>query len=88
MKKKVTKPEAPTRLMYVGPTVMGGLAQNAVYEGMPAVVETIKETCPLVSNLFIPIEKYPEASEQIRAGKGAYYSAWKAVNAYKVKNNA
>lgn len=86
---KTVKPEAPTKLIYVGPTVLGGLTQNAVYEGgIPAAVETIKETCPLVANLFIPIEKYPEASLQIRSGKGAYYSAWKAVNAYKAKNNA
>ena len=88
MKKKNEKYEAPTKLMYVGPTVVGGLIQNAVYEGMPAVVATIKETCPLVSNLFVPIEKYPEASNQIMTGSGAYYSAWKAVTAFKVEHNA
>lgn len=78
----------PTVLMYVGPTVVGGLIQNAVYEGTPAIVEKIKETCPLVTNLFVPIAKYPDASEQIRKRAGAYYSAFRAVSAYKAENNA
>jgi hypothetical protein len=88
MKKNVEKEKAPTRLMYVGPTVLGGLTQNTMYEGIPSVVGTIKEKCPLVVNLFIPIEKYPEAYEQIHRRAGAYYSAWKAVVAYKADNHA
>ena len=89
MKKKPTKkPAAPERLMYIGPTLLGGLTQNAVYEGTPAVVEDIKKSCPLITNLFVPIEKYPAAEEQIRKGVGRFFTAWKSVDAYKAKHNA
>lgn len=87
-KKPTKKPVAPERLMYIGPTLLGGLTQNAVYEGAPAAVENIKEACPLIMNLFIPIEKYPEAEKQIREGTGRFFTAWKSVDAYKAKNNA
>ena len=39
-------------------------------------------------NLFVPIGKYPKATEQIRTGKGNFYAAWKSVEAYKAKHNA
>jgi len=79
---------APERLMYVGPSLLGGLTQNTVYEGLPAIVDEIRKDCPLLINLFVPIGKYPTATEQIRSGKGNFYAAWKSVEAYKAKHNA
>ena len=87
-KKTRGKALAAERLMYVGPTLLGGLTQNTVYEGIPAVVNDILKDCPLLINLFVPIAKYPKAAEQIRTGKGNFYSAWKSVEAYKAKHNA
>ena len=69
---------APERLMYVGPSLLGGLTQNTVYEGLPAIVDEIRKECPLLI----------KATEQIRTGKGNFYAAWKSVEAYKAKHNA
>lgn len=87
---KKTRAKVPEveRLMYVGPTLLAGLTQNTVYEGIPASVNEIKASCPLIVNLFVPIAKYPEAEKQIREGVGSFFSAWKSVEAYKAKRNA
>jgi hypothetical protein len=87
-KKTRGKALAPERLMYVGPTILGGLTQNTVYEGIPAIVDEIKEDCPLIVNLFVSISKYPKAAKQIRTEKGNFFAAYKSVDAYKAKHRS
>lgn len=69
------------RLIYVGPTLKKPpLVQNTVYNGIPEAAEKAMEGCRELKILFIPLDKYSIAEEQIRTGKGAYYAAFNAVN--------
>ena len=76
-KKAVAKAAEP--LMYIGPDDPEIGIQNTVYSEIPAGALAVKETVPEVMNLFIPIGEYPIACQQLRDGKGYYFSAFRKV---------
>ena len=72
----VKAPAEPQRLIYVGPTLRTlPLIQNRVYTSMPPEAEAAFTECPQLRALFVPIERYPIAEEQLRSGTGAIAAA-------------
>lgn len=88
--KKTTKNaavQAVEPLMYVGPTIRGVAIQNRVYSEIPEPAKAAMTECPLLANLFAPVEKYPEAERQIGAGEGSFFVAFDAALKYKETHN-
>lgn len=79
--------QAAEPLMYVGPTIRGVAIQNRVYSEIPEPAKKAITECPLLSNLFVDIRRYPDAERQITEGKGSLYVAFDAALSYKEKHN-
>lgn len=78
MKKSVEpkKSKSVTQVIYVGPNSVNlGLTRSTVYiDGVPAVVEQMKDTYPLLHLLFVPINRI-EAAEKDLATEGSALNA-------------
>ncbi len=85
-KKKTVQVQAEP-LMYVGPTIRGVAIQNRVYTEVPQTAKEAMTACPLLSNLFVSVKRYPDAERQIGAKKGSLYVAFDAALSYKNKHN-
>ena len=91
--RKTVKPAAAVKaakvaepLMYVGPTIRGVAIQNRVYTEIPGTAKTAMAECPLLANLFVPVEKYTEVEKQLDTGKGGFYVAYTAALEYRDKH--
>lgn len=75
-------PAKPERLIYVGPTLRTlPFIQNRVYTSMPPEAEAAFAECPPLRLLFIPLDRYPIADEQLRNRTGAIFAASQAAAA-------
>lgn len=86
-KLKKGKQVVPEPKMYVGPTVSGIGIQNRVYTEMPREAEEKAKEVPEITQLFIPVKKYPIANKMLREKKGYIYSAFCKVGALKNGGN-
>lgn len=80
---KAPAAKAAEPLMYVGPTIKAVAIQNRVYTEIPEPAKKAMTECPLLSNLFVPVMKYPDAERQIGTGKGSLSVAFDAALRYK-----
>ena len=78
-KQEKTKEEKKQPLMYVGPTMTNIGIQNRVYTEMPDAAVKEAEKTPEIKNLFISVEKYPQANKMLREKKGYIYEAYRKV---------
>lgn len=71
MAAKQTKavPEKPGRLIYLGPNLLKfGLQTYQVYKGgKPKILEKVKETYPLIGQLFAPVQNASGVMQAIEA---------------------
>ncbi len=86
--KKTAQPEqqAPAKVIYVGPSIIGVATRNTVYDGIPNTLQTAIETAPFLAGLCIPLETLPEAMAQIRAKSGAFYTLYNKALQYGVES--
>lgn len=66
----------PTKVIYVGPSILGVATRNTVYDGVPDTLQTAINAAPYLAGLCIPLESLPEAMAQIRAKSGAFYTLY------------
>lgn len=71
-----------TRRIYVGPTVNGVALRNTVYSDIPETARALREIVPDFLELFLKIEDYHIAEDQIFGGSGTIFNAFKHAEEY------
>ena len=80
IKKSTTTTTASMTAVYCGPTIPGIAKQFAIYtDGIPDVLAIKAESVPMINNLIIPLNEFPEARRQLNTGSGLIYSMHKQV---------
>lgn len=70
----------PDHLIYIGPTLTGGLEQYALFNGgIPTRVSKRFEELPELRDLFIPVKDFPAGRIDIQTPGTALYAALEAV---------
>lgn len=81
MKKRPTKTKANTKVMYVGPSIIGVATRNTVYDEIPVSIQTAIAAAPFLAGLCISMEDSSNALAQIQKKSGAIYTLYtKALN--------
>lgn len=75
-----------SKIVYVGPTIVGVATRNTVYSEIPESLQTAIQETPFLGNLCVPISALADAMEQIRHRKGAIYTMYKKALALSAGN--
>lgn len=74
MNKKTVKPDKPSKVVYVGPTITGVATRNAVYVDLPENLSKAIQARPYLNGLCVSIPQLPGALEQLDRKKGGIYT--------------
>ncbi|OWA36772.1 hypothetical protein B9G55_01440 [Saccharibacillus sp. O16] len=85
--RRQTTPPAPTvenkepeHLIYIGPTLTGGLEEHALFiEGIPVRVAKRFEELPELKELFIPVTDFPAGRIDIQTPGTEFYAALQSL---------
>lgn len=76
MNKKTVKPDKPSKVVYVGPTITGVATRNAVYAELPENLSKAIQTRPYLNGLCVSIPQLPGALEQLDRRQGGIYTLY------------
>ena len=89
VKSEPVEPAAISReqLIYIGPNVPGGMLQRyQVFRGgIPEHVKQIVEKCPAVKSLFVPVDGFAAAEQEISKAGSANNALFKEILAWTAK---
>lgn len=71
-----------SKIVYVGPTIIGVAVRNTVYDELPQSLKTAIQNAPYLGNLCVPIGDLADAMAQIRNESGAIYTMYKKALTY------
>ena len=71
-----------SKIVYVGPTIIGVAVRNTVYDELPQSLKTAIQKAPYLGNLCVPVSDLADAMAQIRNKSGAIYTMYKKALAY------
>ncbi len=77
---------ASSRVVYVGPTIVGVATHNTTYSEIPQELKKAAETAPYLLSLCVPIRQLSGALAQIRQQKGGIFTFYQKALGYKPKN--
>ena len=82
-----SEPVKREQLIYIGPNVPGGMLQRyQVFRGgIPEHVKQIVEKCPAVKSLFVPVDGFAAAEQEISIAGSANNALFKEVLAWTAK---
>ena len=82
-----SEPVKREQLIYIGPNVPGGMLQRyQVFRGgIPEHVKQIVEKCPAVKSLFVPVDGFAAAEQEISKAGSANNALFKEVLAWTAK---
>lgn len=66
-----------SKIVYVGPTIIGVATRNTTYEGIPESLQAAIQTAPFLGDLCVPVSSLADAMAQIRKREGAIYTLYK-----------
>lgn len=77
-KSLATDSKEPERLIYVGPSIPGGILQQyTVYKGgMPVHINGLVDKCPVLKQLFVPVDNmagFVQAASQKGTRENIFY---------------
>ena len=82
-----SEPVKREQLIYIGPNVPGGMLQRyQVFRGgIPEHVKQIVEKCPAVKSLFVPVDGFAAAEQEISRAGSANNALFKEILAWTAK---
>ena len=82
-----SEPVKREQLIYIGPNVPGGMLQRyQVFRGgIPEHVKQIVEKCPAVKSLFVPVDGFAAAEQEISKAGSANNALFKEILAWTAK---
>ena len=82
-----SEPVKREQLIYIGPNVPGGMLQRyQVFRGgIPEHVKQIVEKCPAVKSMFVPVDGFAAAEQEIFKAGSAHNALFKEVLAWTAK---
>ena len=66
-----------SKIVYVGPTIIGVATRNTTYDGIPEALQAAIQTAPFFRDLCVPVSDLADAMAQIRTRSGAIYTMYK-----------
>jgi len=76
-----------SKIVYVGPTIVGVANRNTVYDDTPPeALQAAIQSAPFLGNLVVPISDLSNAMTQIRNRSGAVYTMYKKALIYSAEH--
>ena len=89
VKSEPVEPVAISReqLIYIGPNIPGGVLQRyqVFWGGIPEHAKQIIEKCPAVKSLFVPVDGFAAAEQEISKAGSANNAMFKEILAWTAK---
>jgi hypothetical protein len=82
---QATAPATDTRVVYVGPTIIGLATRNTTYSEIPQELREAAKEAPYLLSLCVPIGRLPVALDQIRKQQGGIYTFYQKAQGYTPK---
>ena len=82
---QATAPATDTRVVYVGPTIIGLATRNTTYSEIPQERREAAKEAPYLLSHCVPIGRLPVALDPIRKQQGGIYTFYQKAQGYTPK---